>query len=276
MTATPQHETCTRIPLGGRAVHAISDGQFRMPRDFLGDIRAHEALADEHGDVLLPIGCLFVPGPLNVLIDAGFGPTQGKVLLGGALVGHLASLGVAMHDVDIVALTHMHNDHVGWLATPDGDPVFPTAQIVVARNEWRCFLDGEGADGNPSLRLAGHIEQLMRDLDKRGRVTLVDGEERIAPGVTAVLTAGHTPGHAAFVVEGEKRGLSWFGDLIDCPEQLTETGWAASSDVDPERARHARSLLWRQIEETGWLGLGSHFPGLRAGTVESGAWHPLH
>jgi glyoxylase-like metal-dependent hydrolase (beta-lactamase superfamily II) len=271
---TSAHQIHNSISLGERTVHALSDGQWRMPRDFLGDVRAHDALADENGEVLLPIGFMYVPGEPSVLIDTGVGPIVRPTLTGGALAGHLEALGVGAKDVDIVALTHLHVDHVGGLATSDGDPVFPSAQIVLGRQDWRGFLGDEGVGGSPGLPLLDHLEHALRDLDKRGRVTQIDGEERIAPGVTAIVTGGHTPGHAVYLIEGHGRGLLWFGDMIDCPQQLTETGWAAASDNDPERARQVRGSLWREIEDTGRLGIGSHFPSLQVGTVQSGVWRP--
>ena len=53
----------------------------------------------------------------TVLVETGVGPAglwDWTALSEGELPGALAALGVSPGDVDVVFLTHMHIDHVGW------------------------------------------------------------------------------------------------------------------------------------------------------------------
>jgi len=256
--------------VGGRTILALSDGVVVIPPTFIGTpehpTAAHDMLRGADGRAPLPVGCFLVPGDTTVLIDAGYGPAdhQGRgALVGGGLLGALADSGFGPEDIDVVALTHLHLDHVGWLADADGRPVFGRARVLVGRADWEYFVEGEGA----ALPLADHIRVGLLALAEQGRLTLLDADGPIAPGVTRLAAPGHTPGHSVFVVsDGPDRALL-LGDALYCPEQLTQTDWAALTDVDPDLARTTRRLLVDDLSGRGGVAVGCHFPGLRAGRV---------
>jgi glyoxylase-like metal-dependent hydrolase (beta-lactamase superfamily II) len=258
------------LTVGGRTVHACSDGVFLMPQAFLGDPRAHAVLAGTDGQAPLPIGCLVVPGETTVLVDAGMGPVESGILVGGALLDHLAAIGLGPEDIDVLAFTHLHVDHVGWMATAQGDPVFPNAQALVSRADWSVFVEHPGDDR--LLRMQPHVQVAFHALAERGQLTLIDGEHEVAPWVTAVPAPGHTPGHLVYVVQGDDDRLVWLGDVMYVPQQATEPSWRAVSDYDPGLALRTRQALWLDLDQRGGLALGSHFAELRAGRVIDGAW----
>ena len=73
-------------------------------------------------------------GDTTLLVDTGVGPpglwgwtAQSE----GELPQVLQEHGVARGDVDIVFLTHLHIDHLGWNTDLDGVPFFPRARYVV-------------------------------------------------------------------------------------------------------------------------------------------------
>ncbi len=76
-----------------------------------------------------------------VLVDAGVGPAgsaaAGWLQVAGTLDEDLGALGVTPEDVDLVVLTHLHQDHVGWLVAPgQSRPRFARARHVVSGAEW--------------------------------------------------------------------------------------------------------------------------------------------
>lgn len=100
----------------------------------------------------------------------------------------LAELGLALGDVTTVAVSHLHYDHAGGLRHFPG-----RTPIHVQRAELAYGLSGHpGPERNGIYR----IDFDDPALDWR----LADGDVTIAPGVEAVRTAGHTPGHQSFVV----------------------------------------------------------------------------
>ncbi|MDX6644226.1 MAG: hypothetical protein QOD76_2188 [Solirubrobacteraceae bacterium] len=258
------------VTVGGRTVHACSDGMFVMPEAFLGDVRAHAALAGADGQARLPIGFLVVPGEPTVLVDAGMGPVESSILVGGGLLDHLAAIGLGPEDIDVHAFTHLHVDHVGWVATPEGDPVFPNAQLLVSRADWSVFVENAGDD--PRFHLKPHVAAALRTLAARGQLTLTEGEHEVAPGVRALPAPGHTPGHLSYEVRDDGERLVWLGDVMYVPRQVNEPTWRAVSDADPELALSTRRASWLDLDRGGGLALGSHFAELRPGRVIDGAW----
>ena len=258
------------LRVGERTILALSDGVVVIPPAFIGTpehpTAGHDAVRGADGRAPLPVGCFLVPGDTTVLIDAGFGPAdhEGRgTLVGGGLLGALADNGFRPADIDVLALSHLHLDHVGWLADLAGSPTFARARVLVGRADWEYFVEG----GNAALPLADHIRAGLLAIAQAGRLTLLDADGPIAPGVTRLAAAGHTPGHSVFVVsDGPDRALL-LGDALYCPAQLTQTDWAALTDVDPDLARATRRRLAGDLAERGGAAVGCHFPGLRAGRL---------
>jgi glyoxylase-like metal-dependent hydrolase (beta-lactamase superfamily II) len=257
-----------RLQVGDRTLLALSDGFFLMHRTFLGApesaTAAHDVLSAQYGEPRLPLGCFFLPGDKNVLVDCGFGPVrfQGDgLLVGGQLPAALARNGLRAEDVDILAISHLHADHVGWIGDVHARPVFPNAEIVLARADWEYFV--EGNEGSDVLR--PHILATLEELSRHGQVSLLDDEVQIAPGITRLPAPGHTPGHSIYVVYDGPDRMLLFGDAMYCPQQLSNLDWEAASDVDPALARRTRDTLQRDLELHGGEALGSHFPELIAG-----------
>lgn len=263
--ARPSAQAASRLRVGGVDVIGLSDGEFRMPPDFLSDPSAHPALAGPDGQVSLPVGAFLIPGDEPVLIDAGVGPLHLEHLTGGNLLTALRGHGYAPADIGVVALTHLHLDHSGWLGDADGRPVFSSARLLIRAAEWEHFL----GDGPGKVSFA-HVEAALRASWDEGRVELVSGEFAVSRHVTAMPAPGHTPGHTVFAVhDGPDRALI-LGDAVHCPLQLTHPDWAALADVDPALAAVTRGQLARELERTGVHGVGCHFPALTSSRIIGG------
>ena len=265
--------------VGDRTVIALSDGYLNMEADLgrtlLGTPDRPTAGYDElkrafGGDeVRLPIGCFLVPGQLMVLVDAGVGPVDYGgmgLIFGGNLLPQLAAQGIAPEQVDVLALSHLHPDHVGWLADTDSEPTFRNAHVYLGSGDWEFFVEGDGG----VMGLAPHLRACLRELAERGRITLLDDDRQIAPGITRLAAPGHTPGHSLFAIHDRGERALLFGDAIYCPQQMNNSDWLALSDVDTVLAARTRELYLRDLEAHGGVGLGCHFPGLRQARMLGG------
>lgn len=272
-------EASTHLPIGDRTLLALSDGFFRpgvmaTHREFVGSpsdpTAGWDSLHAEHGDVRMPIGCFLLPGEVNTLIDLGVGPIDylDGLLVGGNLLRQMAREGFQPSDIDLIALSHLHTDHVGWICDGEGNPTFPNARVVIGAADWAYFVEAE----SPAARMREVIRHALLVLAERDQVVLVDGDEVIAKGVTRLDAPGHTPGHSLFgISDGGERALL-FGDAIYCPGQFTHTDWDTAFDVDKDLARATRERYLRQLENEGSIGMSCHIPGLQAGRILSGAW----
>jgi glyoxylase-like metal-dependent hydrolase (beta-lactamase superfamily II) len=259
--------------VGDRTVLGVSDGSFTMTEGFMNVPGFQHQFDDENGMAALPIASFVVPGDQTVLIDAGVGPVQSGTLSGGALPSELDAIGVRPDDIDIVAISHLHLDHDGWLANEDAEPVFANATVYLGRGDYEWFvLAGEQVPQR--FRMASHLKAALVALSDAGRVVLVDDSTEIAPGIVALATPGHTPGHLMFSVRDGGEQLLVLGDAMYCPAQLTDADLTAMHDVDPIVARRSRELIQRELEAHGSSAVGCHFPGLQSARVLAGRVHP--
>jgi glyoxylase-like metal-dependent hydrolase (beta-lactamase superfamily II) len=134
-------------------------------------------------------------GDGTVLVDTGVGPTGlwgWDAEFEEGLLPALAAAGAAPADVDVVFLTHLHIDHVGWNTDRDGGVVFPNARYVAHR-------DGIAFAGNSGRP---HIERTILSVEFEE----IDGEA-VAEVDQDVLTAcGHYPagGIGRVVTRGDR------------------------------------------------------------------------
>ncbi|MET8446886.1 MBL fold metallo-hydrolase [Streptomyces sp. NPDC005209] len=215
----------------------------------------------------------FEAGGLRVLVDTGIG--NGKTRANPAwhnlrtdYLTRLTDAGFSPESVDLVVLTHLHTDHVGWNtreANGTWVPTFPNARYLVSRTE-REFWAGYAMD-EPRRQM---FRDSVTPVEEAGLLDLVDipaeGTE-IAPGLRLIPTPGHTPGHLA-VELGSRDGRALItGDCIHHPVQLAHPAIGACVDIDPERSEATRRELLASLADTNTLLLGTHFPPPTAGRV---------
>ena len=253
--------------VGDRHVLGLADGIFTLTDGFMNVPGFQRQFEDEDGNAELPVGSFLVPGDTTLLIDAGVGPFSIEGLSGGALLDELGVLGVQPVDIDVIAISHLHLDHDGWLATRDAGITFPNALVHLGRRDYEHFVVG---DASPDFRMARHKKAAFAELFDAGRLVLVDDATEIVRGVVALPTPGHTPGHLAFAIRDHDERLLILGDAMYCPAQLTDADLTAMHDTDPVLARRSRELIQRELEMHGTQAVGCHFPGLEAARVVSG------
>jgi len=138
----------------------------------------------------------------NILFDTGISPEiveslralgrQFNVTEKDLLPQRLAEIGITPEDVSTVFMSHLHYDHSGFLKA------FPHAEVIIQRAEYSFAF-------NPPSYVEGIY--VRSDFDIPGlKWRLIDGDEFLMPGITAVLTAGHSPGHQSLMVELPQSG----------------------------------------------------------------------
>ena len=171
----------------------------------------------------------------------------------GTLLEEMRRKGIDRESVDLVVLTHLHPDHVGWNLT-DGRPTFPGARYLVSRLDWEYWTSPGVLEDAP------HVGQQALPLHEMGLLDLMEGEHRITDQMTAVPTPGHTPGHVSIEVSsGGERGYI-LGDVVHSPAQAHRTEWSPVFDVDPDVSVRTRHAVLDRLEREGTLVSAGHFP----------------
>ncbi|WP_067650895.1 MBL fold metallo-hydrolase [Nocardia harenae] len=223
---------------------------------------------------LMPMGgFLLRSADRTILVDAGFGPATDIFERSGEFMKSLDALGVPPEQITDIVVTHLHLDHLGWLA-PTGDPVFPNARHVCHRADIDWILDHSGT----GPEMAG-----VRDIVHRVSDLLVPAEgdrTEIADSVTMRLFAGHTPGNSIVEIDTPDGPLLLIGDTAHHPAALVEDGWGDLFDADHAGAARSRARLADEMERTGAVAIGAHFPGTGGGRITRDAggdrrWVPV-
>lgn len=135
----------------------------------------------------------------KVLFDNGMGSEKLYGPDSGRLLENLRAAGVAPSEIDAMVLTHAHSDHCWGTMADDGVPNFPNATLYLSQAELDFW--GSAAEGRRMARSVAGFRKHVLPLRDRIRV-IGDGEEFL-PGIHALATPGHTPGHMAFLFDGD-------------------------------------------------------------------------
>jgi glyoxylase-like metal-dependent hydrolase (beta-lactamase superfamily II) len=250
--------------IGEIQITVCNDGEGKLASTYIPklDWEAHKGLLDDEGNFAIALGCFLIrTKDRNILVDAGLGPVTFPPFRGGDLPAGLAAAGVAPDDVNLVLITHLHVDHIGWLAQ-DGKPFFPNATVRFGEKDLDQFIRAETPDPLTA--------PIVKVLEEAGRIETLSGDAEVAPGVNMIDTPGHTLGHMGVVVSSGTQRAFMLGDAIACPAQLEDSEWAAMSDIDPALSSRSREALYAELEGTQDVMVAAHFPDLQFGRVLRG------
>ena len=90
-------------------------------------------------------------GSKLVLIDTGNFPGRPGT---GLTLSNLTASGIDPKAVDVVIISHFHQDHIGGLRTANGDLIYPNAEIMVPAVEWAHWMDDAKMNAAPRMRVA--------------------------------------------------------------------------------------------------------------------------
>ncbi len=264
-----------RFPLGQMEVTTVRDGAVvaEDPHTIFGinvppeDVRAL-AVAN-----FLPPGKLengFTQTLLNtgaglILFDSGNG--AGRRPNAGHMRQRLAEAGVPPGSIDVVVLTHFHPDHIGGLME-DGAPAFPNARYVAAAAEYDFWSPPEKAEAEATARVGQLVQSNVVPLAEK--TTFVKPGDQVAPGVTAVGSQGHTPGHMSYMIESDGRQLLVLGDVANhFVLSIQRPDWHVRFDMDKEAGAAARKQMLGMLAADRIPFVGYHMPSPAVGFVEA-------
>jgi glyoxylase-like metal-dependent hydrolase (beta-lactamase superfamily II) len=252
----------TPLRLGSIVIQPVSDGVLKDdPSAIFVDARPEQwqpaVPLDAQGRVELSLTCLLVEAAgRRILVDTGCGFVPDDDGVGHVTEG-LATLGLTPADIDLVVVSHAHDDHIGGATTGVGDDLrltYPSARYWLGRGDWDHFSPPEMV-----ARRADLANKLL-PLAKAERLDLADGEQEIAPGVRLLPLPGHTPGHMGVAfTSGQETGI-YVGDMIHHVLQVEHPEWSPTFDVLPQMSRVTRQALLDRARREHSLVLAYHLP----------------
>jgi glyoxylase-like metal-dependent hydrolase (beta-lactamase superfamily II) len=210
------------------------------------------------------------------VIDTGNGLNTAASGTGQAAANFRAA-GYDPKDVEAVIISHFHGDHIGGLITPERAQAFPNAEVRVPLPEFNYWMDDANMNAAPEgsgLR-NGHlnVRRVFGAIPGKA-VSKFEWGKEVAPGITALATPGHTPGHTSFRVSSGNATLIAQADVVSGIGSVfvRNPDWFAGGDMDGPAAVATRRKLYDMLVADRLLTTGYHLSVPGVGNVEkSGA-----
>jgi glyoxylase-like metal-dependent hydrolase (beta-lactamase superfamily II) len=130
-------------------------------------------------------------------------------------------------------LTHLHDDHVGWVLGRAGVPLFANADHVIQAAEVAAVADDREI-----------VEATVDPLRAAGLLRELDGPYALRPGIDVEPTPGHTVGHQSVWLSSGEDVLLLTGDVLVHAVQLLHPEVAYAAEADPEAGTATRRRIY--------------------------------
>lgn len=184
----------------------------------------------------------------HILIDSGIG--KGKLTeklkrnLGvraeTKVEESLAKMGLTTSDIDMILMTHLHNDHAaGLTGWKDGElvSVFPHADIYVSQIEWDEMR-------KPNIRSKNtYWKENWEPIQTQ--VKTFDLETEILPGVQMIHTGGHSDGHSIIKLTQNDETIIHMADIMPTHAHSNPL-WVLAYDDYPMTSIFAKEKIMKE------------------------------
>lgn len=190
----------------------------------------------------------------NMLIDAGIG--KGKlddkmkrnlgVRAETRVEESLWELDLTPASIDIILMTHLHNDHAAGLTEWQGEElvsVFPNADIYVSQVEWDEMR-------NPNIRSRNtYWKENWGPIQLQ--VKTFEGSLTVLPGVEMIHTGGHSDGHSVIKLTQNGETVLHMGDIMPTHAHSNPL-WVLAYDDYPMTSIFAKEQLMKEAIPGGY------------------------
>jgi glyoxylase-like metal-dependent hydrolase (beta-lactamase superfamily II) len=264
---------------GSYDVTVVSDGTLLLPTSIIDSGGKPEEVTKLLGTMVQGDKAQFEASPLllksgseMILMDTGSGggfqPTAGKVL------ESLKAAGVDPLAITKVIFTHAHPDHCWGTIGKDGKPIFSKASFHMGETEWNFWTAADLGSKMPK-EMQGMVTGTQTQLGAlKDQIKLFKAGAEVLPGIMALDTAGHTPGHISFELAGGD-GMIVTGDAITNPMVFfAHPDWKFNFDADHATAIANRKKLLDMASAGKKKLLGYHwpYPGIGMAEKKDGAY----
>ena len=264
------------MKLGAFDIQPVTDGRFRLDGGAMFGVVPKIlwekcCQPDEQNRISLGLNCLLIrAGRKNILVDTGLGDKEDAKFQEMFAVERIPTLrdslkmqGLQPEDIHMVVNTHLHFDHAGGNTVRENGaivPTFPRAKYFVQGGEYE-----DAARANERTR-ASYRRENFTPVAHVDQWEFMDGETELVPGVSVVVTEGHTRHHQSIKIESEGQIAFYLGDLIPTVSHLP-LAYIMGYDLYPlQTLETKRWVLDRALSEN-WLLVFEHDPRVLMGRV---------
>lgn len=265
------------MKLGAFEIYPVSDGRFRLDGGAMFGVVPKVLWekccpADELNRISLSLTALVIRAHgKNILVDTALGPKEDEkfrrmfaVERTPTILESLKRLGLGPDDIHLVINTHLHFDHAGGntIRETDGSirPAFPKARYMIQQGEFE-----DAVRANERTR-ASYRQDNFAPIAHVNQWEFLHGDTEVVPGVTAVVTAGHTRCHQSIKIESEGEVAFFLGDLIPTVSHLP-LPYIMGYDLFPIQTLETKRWVLDRAFEQRWLLLFEHDPVVQGGYV---------
>jgi glyoxylase-like metal-dependent hydrolase (beta-lactamase superfamily II) len=264
-----------RYKVGDIEVTVLSDGIARVPvtEAFVLNVKPDEVNAAlreaymEPGVFIGPYNPIVLnTGAKLVLVDMGTGEANYIASKGvaGQLLANMAAAGIDPTAIDTIIISHYHGDHINGLLKVDNSLAFPNAEVLVPAPEHKYWTDAGEESRSPTPRIADifkGVRRVIGNAEVMKRLRTYEWDKEVIPGVLAVGTPGHTPGHTSHIVTSGTSKVYVQADVTHAPFLFARhPGWHAFYDHEPVLAEATRRKVYDMLSAEKMLVQGFHYP----------------
>ena len=296
--ADKQAASFYRYKIGSIEITVVSDGINTLPvtPEFVLNVPVDEvnaALRDafmQPGTFVYPYNPIVInTGSRLIVVDMGTGEAAFRASKGmnGQLMTNLAAAGIDRNAIDTVLISHYHGDHINGLLRADNSLTYPNAEILVPSLEHKYWMDDGERSRSATKRIEDNFTNVRRVMNPEvlKRLRTYEWDKEVLPGILAVGTPGHTPGHTSHIVSSGNATVYVQADVTHAPFLFARhPGWHAFYDHIPELAETTRRKVYDMLAAERLMVQGFHYPFPSVGHVEKTAtgyrevpiqWNPV-
>ena len=266
------------MKLGAFDIYPVTDGRFRLDGGAMFGVVPRVLWekccpADELNRIELALNPLLIRAHgKNILVDTGLGAKTDEkfnkmfaVDRTPPLYDSLKTLGLAPEDFHMVINTHLHFDHCGGNTHQDNGhgivPAFPKAKYLIQRGEYEDAL-------LPNERTkASYRQENFAPIAHVHQWEFLEGDTELLPGLSVMVTHGHTAHHQAVKIESEGKVAFYLGDLIPTVSHLP-LPYIMGYDLYPLQTLETKRKVLDQAFQENWMLIFEHDPRVQMGYVK--------
>jgi len=229
---------------------------------------------DENNMCSWALRCLLIEdGNRLILVDNGMGNKQDAKFFGyyylhgnDTLELSLKKYGFTPDDITDMVLTHLHFDHCGGSIRYNADrtrlePAFRNATYYCNKKHWDWAV-------HPNAReKASFLKENILPIQESGKLTFIDGDTRLIPGLDFIVVNGHTEGMMLPVVTTGGKTVAFMADLIPSAAHIP-VPYVMAYDTRPLETLREKEIVLEKAVQNNWVLFFEHDPLIECVTLE--------